>query len=227
MRPALALLLLLVPGAASAAMDTAAGLRLLYRRAEGGARLLQNGTVAPEFYGEFRRPGSRSAFELAVGGSNLSSRETGRVTYVDSGGNGTPTTYTFEQSLVVMPSRLTYKYGPRGEASGWHLGAGFGLMMGLLDRSLSFGHAPANADFRFYETQALAAFELHVQAGAHWRVWERFGLGVFARWSHAASGETVHAGYRGSSAAGHRFERAESLGNVGGLDAGAEASWRF
>lgn len=223
----LALALLLAASPAAAAGDGAAGLRLLYRRASDGARLLQNGTVAPEFFGEFRRPGSRSAFELALGGSNLSSKESGPVTYVDSGGSGTPTTFAFKQSLTVMPSRLTYKYGPRGETSGWHVGAGFGLMLGLLERSLSFGHGPANADFAFSEVEALAAFELHLQAGAHWRVWERFGLGVFARWSHAASGETVYSGYRGSSAAGHRFERAESLGNAGGLDAGAEASWRF
>lgn len=219
-----ALLLLAAP---AGAVDTAAGLRVLYRRAEGGARLLQNGTVAPEFFGEFRRPGSLSAFELAVGGSNLSSRESGPVTYVDSGGNGTPTSFRFSQSLTAMPSRLTYKYGPRGEASGWHVGAGLGLMLGLLERALSFGHGPANADFAFEDVEAVAELELHVQAGFHRRVSDRFSLGALVRWSHASSGETVYAGYRGSSSAGHRFERAESLGNVGGLDAGAEASWRF
>lgn len=226
MSRALAALLLLGALPAGAA-GSAAGLRLLYRRAEGGARLLQNGTVAPEFFGEFRRPGSRSAFELAVGGSNLSSKESGPVTYVDSGGNGTPTSYRLSQSLTAMPSRLTYTYGPRGEASGWHVGAGLGLMLGILERTLRFGHGPANDDFSFYEVEPLAALELHVQAGFHRRVRERFGLGGFVRWSHASSGETVYEGYRGSSAAGHRFERGESLGNVGGLDAGVEGSWRF
>jgi hypothetical protein len=222
-----ALLLLLLAGGAQAADGGSAGLRILYRRAEGGARLIQNGTVSPEFFGEWRPSGQgRSAFEVAAGGSYLAHAESGRVTYV-SGGVGQPTTYDFHQGLTVMPTRFTYKYGPGGPGTAWHVGAGLGLVFGVLNSSLSFGLPQANGDFAFYETEFMAAMDLHVQAGADWKVWERFALGAFARWSYAPSKAMAYSGYQGSSGAGHRFSRSEPLGNLGGLDAGAAASWRF
>jgi hypothetical protein len=222
-----ALLLLLLAPAASAADGGSAGLRMLYRRAEAGARLLQNGTVAPEFFGEWRPAReSLSAIEVATGGSHLARSESGRVTYV-SGGIGTPTTYDYHQSLTVMPTRFTYKYGPGGPGRSWHVGAGLGLVFGLLNSSLSFGLPQANGAFAYYDTELMAELDLHVQAGMDWKVWERFALGVFGRWSYAPSKAMAYAGYQGSSGAGHSFSRSERLGNLGGLDAGAAASWRF
>ena len=222
-------LAVLLAGASRAATETpqvTTGVRLGWLSTTGAAReILTTGAPEPEGYVEVARSSSPFSLEASLSGYSLTGTESGSGIYSRS---AFPIGYAFIQDMVVVPLRLTLKFGPRGDHFSAHVGVGFGGVLTDLRRALSFTDPNAQASFGQTTENETIGLETHVQLGADWRIGNNIGAGLLARWSDAPSTVALYRGYQGStSASGAVFSESHSAGNVSGLFIGASGWWRF
>ncbi|MFI5348741.1 MAG: hypothetical protein ACHQ2Z_04290 [Elusimicrobiota bacterium] len=225
------LLALVLAGASLASADSpqvTTGLRLGWLSTTGAAReILATGAPEYEGYVDVAHPRLPLSVEASMSGATIPGTESGSATFMQTGIGTYPVGWSFAQTLIAIPLRLTLKAGPRRKNFSAHVGAGVGGVFTYVRRILSFSDPYAQAALGSTTESSALGVETHAQAGADWRIGDNLGAGLLARWSYAQSGLTLYRGFQGSNAAGPIFSESRSAGNVAGLFLGASLWWRF
>jgi hypothetical protein len=224
----LAAVLCAAPAAAEDPPRPEVGARLGWLTTTGFARdALTSGAPEGEVYVSVSpRPRSPLALEASLSAYSLSGTESGVALFHGNGGT-VPTSFSFGQTMLVMPLRLTAKVGPRGERWSAHVGAGVGGVFSDVTRTLLFSDSNAQSTLGQTTGSADFDFETHAQAGVDYKFGDHIGAGLLARWSYARSNVALYHGFEGASPGVANFSDGRSAGNVSGLFLGASVWWRF